>query len=154
MTQNLHEIKYFYALYMFTIICNMWRGGDQGFGPWSWSILRVSRCSMSNYKTSIIPMCNITTPRRGGGSGGLPPEAEEFWQFHVTSWPIQDFSAFKMWTFLHILHLRGSGGLPAEAEECWQFQVISGPILMLAGKIYHLSLREKPRKSRLFIEQW
>ena len=32
MTQNLHEIKFIYDLYMymFTIICNMWRGGGQG----------------------------------------------------------------------------------------------------------------------------
>ena len=117
-------------MYMFTIICNMWRGGDQGFAPWSWRILWVSSCWMSNYKTSIIPMCNITTPRRGGGSGGLPPEAEAFSEFLDVRWAI---SRLFILSYNNTKEGRGSGGLPPEAEAFSEFLDVKWAISRLSS---------------------
>ena len=67
------------------------------------------------------------------GSGGLPPEAEEFFNFHVGRRLILCLfymyydcfrsSDLQKGQFIFFRILRGSGGLPPEAEEFWNFHV-------------------------------
>ena len=61
--------------------------------------LTISSYQWTNLSVFYFQDVNLAYRR---GSGGLPPEAEEFWQFQVTSRPVSDFSGFKIWIILFL----------------------------------------------------
>ena len=58
----------------------------------------------------ILPMFNITTPRRGGGQGACPLKLKHFLSFLDVRWAISRLSSFTMCNITTSKRWGGSGG--------------------------------------------